>query len=70
MEKGANLRAAFNIAVNTDIKDGAVVILTFDYYKKDFNSLKEATRTSAKSKKVPHEFHIFENSSIEKKNNI
>ena len=37
--------------------DGATVILTFDYYKKDFYSLKQVTRTSRKSGKIKR-FHM------------
>ena len=46
------------MAIKILTNDGATVILTFDYYyKKDFYSLKQVTRTSRKSGKIKR-FHM------------
>ena len=57
MKQSADLGAVFNMAINTHAKDRATIILAFDYYKKDFYSPKQATRTSRKSGKVKR-FHM------------
>ena len=64
VKKGADLAAAFNTSIDTHTHDATAVIVTFDCYRDIL--LKQATRTSRKSKRAPLSFHISEKSNIHK----
>ena len=64
VKQGADLAADFNMSVEIHANDAAAVFVKFDYYR-DI-SLKKATKTSRKGKRVPRVFNISDKSNIDK----